>query len=77
MLIMHAIIVRVCIHRALQTKVLHLEKDKRDLEQSLQMLKRSQERVDAENQATRHKQAEQLHNYRKEVAKLKEVSVLV
>jgi hypothetical protein len=57
---------------ALQTKVLHLEKDKRDLEQSLQLLRRSQERVEAENTSSKQKQTEQLHNYRKEVAKLKE-----
>ena len=60
-------------HRALQTKVIHLEKDKRELEQSLQMLKRSQERVDSENQNMKQKLTEQLHSYRKEVAKLKEV----
>ena len=60
--------------RALQTKVLHLEKDKRELEQSLQMLRRSQERVEAENLTSRQKQTEQLHSYRKEVAQLKAVS---
>lgn len=60
-------------HRALQTKVLHLERDKRELEQSLQMLKRSQERVDSENQNMKQKLTEELHSYRKEVAKLKEV----
>ena len=37
------------------------------------MLKRSQERVDSENQNMKQKLTEQLHSYRKEVAKLKEV----
>ena len=59
--------------RALQTKVLHLEKDKRDLEQGLQLLRRSGERVEAESTSSKQKLTEQLHNYRKDVAKLKEV----
>ena len=60
----------------LQTKLLHLERDKRDLEQSLQMLKCSQERVDGENQNTKQKLTEQIHDYRKEVAKLREVCII-
>ena len=63
--------------RALQTNVLHLERDKRDLEQSLQLLRRSQERVEIENQSAKQKMTDQLHTYRKEVAKLKEVCVCV
>ena len=37
------------------------------------MLKHSQEKVDVENQNTKQKLTEQIHSYRKEVAKLKEV----
>ena len=55
--------------------MLHLEKDKRDLEQSLQLMRRSQEKVESESQSARQKLTEQLHTYRKEVAKLKEVRV--
>ena len=39
------------------------------------MLKRSQERVDGDNQNTKQKLTEQIHDYRKEVAKLREVCI--
>ena len=64
-------------HRASQTKLLRLERDNRELERTLQVLKQSNERAAAERENTNKKLTSQIHSLKKEIAKLKEVSNLL
>ncbi len=65
-----------CVCSASQTKVLHLEKENRELERTLQVLKQSTERAAAERDSAQKRLKSQIHEYRKEIAKLKEVCLL-
>lgn len=56
-----------------QTKLLRLEKENRELERSLQVLKQSSQRVSAEMEKTNKKLTAQIHADKKEIARLKEV----
>ena len=58
---------------ALQTKLLYLERDKRELERSLHLLKQSSERAATERENASKKLTAQIHQYKKDVAKLNEV----
>ena len=60
-------------HRANQTKLLRLERDKRELERSLQVLKLSSEKAGAEMEKMNRKLTAQIHADKKEIARLKEV----
>lgn len=57
---------------ASQTKLLRLERDNRELERTLQVLKQSNERAAAERENTNKKLTSQIHSLKKEIAKLKE-----
>ncbi len=56
-----------------QTKLLRLERQNRELDRSLQVLKQSSERVNAEVEKTNKKLTAQIHADNKEIARLKEV----
>ena len=56
-----------------ETKVLRLERTNRELERSLQALKQSSVRVNAEVEKTNKKLTAQIHADKKEIARLKEV----
>ena len=56
-----------------QTKLLRLEREKRELERSMQALKQTTERAAAERNIMNKKLTTQNHAHRKEIAKLKEV----
>ncbi len=56
-----------------QTKLLRLERQNRELDRSLQVLKQSSERVNAGVEKTNKKLTAQIHADNKEIARLKEV----
>lgn len=66
-------IIHVC--RANQTKLLRLERDNRELERSLHVLKLSSEKASAEMEKMNRKQTAQIHADKKEIARLKEVGL--
>ena len=58
----------------LQSKLLRVEKENRELGRSLEVLKQSSERAASERDNMHKKLTSQIHGYRKEIAKLKEVN---
>ena len=59
--------------RAVQSKLLRLERDNRELERSLQATRSSSDRTSAEMEKMNKKQTAQIHADKREIARLKEV----
>lgn len=59
---------------SMHTKMLRLDRDKRELERNFEVLKKSTERATAERENMMRKLTSQNHAAQKELAKLKEVS---
>ena len=62
-------------HREMRAKMLHLERDHRDLQRTFDLYKQRTERASKELEKTNQKMNSQNHNDRKEIVRLKEVSI--
>ena len=74
---MHQNILSPSSSSANRAKLLHLERDHRDLQRTYELYKQRTERAAAEIEKNNKKLNTQLHTERKEVVKLKEVIIVI